>query len=121
MCAPYIERLIPGLRLTRGEEFGTFQKLTLDDALAITAALCGLGWGQSASQALRHPVRMALSSRDWKTSVRNRGNGQNEDGHTGGDMPFSVARSRGFSPRSSQFAAGCAMRTGCRSALQPIA
>lgn len=35
MCAPYIERLIPGLRLTRGEEFGTFQKLTLDDARAI--------------------------------------------------------------------------------------
>lgn len=35
MCAPYIERLIPGLRLTRGEEFGTFQKLTLDDAWAI--------------------------------------------------------------------------------------
>lgn len=33
-----IERLIPGLRLTRGEEFGTFQKLTLDDARAITAA-----------------------------------------------------------------------------------
>ena len=57
MCAPYIERLIPGLRLTRGEEFGTFQKLTLDDALAITAALCGLGRGlpKDAARSSRRP------------------------------------------------------------------
>ena len=121
MCAPYIERLIPGLRLTRGEEFGTFQKLTLDDARAIYRSALWAGLGSIRVPGASAPVRMALSSRDWKTSVGNRGNGQNEDGHTGGDVPFSVARSRGFSPRSSQFAAGCAMRTGCRSALQPIA
>lgn len=30
-----IEKLIPGLRINRGEEFGSFKKLTLDDARAI--------------------------------------------------------------------------------------
>lgn len=60
MCEDDIERLIPGLRLTRGEEFGTFQKLTFDDVRAITAARCRLpSVGRTARKGLVQPVRMA--------------------------------------------------------------